>query len=118
MNDMTSIDQFLTNARRIEAEANARAVAAVATRVINIIEAALEEDRMNQRITAHMYDIYSDGVIPSARRAVESYTRRYGVPAVVYLHPDRIPEEWPGDLPPVQANVFMSRDHVGGIDEP
>lgn len=70
---------------------------------------------MNRLVTSRHYTIEGDDVLASARRAVDSYARRnYGTrPGVVYLHPDRIPEEWPGDLPPVQANVFMSRDHVG-----
>ncbi len=68
---------------------------------------------MNRLVTSRHYTIEGDDVLASVRRAVESYTRRYGVPAVVYLNPDRIPDEWPKDLPPVQANAFMNRNLVG-----
>jgi hypothetical protein len=52
----------------------------------------------------------------SIKRAITLFTGRTGrFPAAVWLHPDRIPHDWPPEWPPVYPNAYLNR-HIIGLE--
>ncbi len=67
--------------------------------------------------TIHAYTITGD-FDESMKFALAHATTRNGrFPAAVWLHPDRIPEDWPPAWPPVFPNDHLNRNIIG-IESP
>lgn len=61
----------------------------------------------------HAYTI-STNFDESIKFALTHFTAISGsFPAAVWLHPDRIPEDWPAAWPPVFANDKLNRNIIG-----
>ena len=63
--------------------------------------------------TIHAYTITGD-LNESVKLALAHYTTRSGrFPTAAFLHPDRIPPDWPTAWPPVHPNAHLNRNLIG-----